>query len=326
MTPHRHRHRPHSHDAADSIDTALEAGARGERAVKVSFVALSATALVQLAVVVPTGSVALLADTVHNLSDALTAVPLFLAFRLARRPADRRHTYGFRRAEDLAGVFVIVTIAVSALVAAREALDRLVDPRPVEHVAVLLVAGLVGGAGNELVARYRIRAGRAMGSAALVADGEHARADGFTSLAVALGAVGAWMGVERADAVVGLGIAVAVLAVLCRAARQVGGRLMDAVDPAIVDRVEAVASASPGVLAVAPPRVRWLGHHLVADLEVVVPAWLSVREGHAVAEGVHHRLLHGVAHLAEAHVHVDPDDEHAHDVTSHHAEREQARR
>ena len=310
--------RPHSHDAADSIDDALEASERGVHAVKVSFIALSLTALVQLGIVVLTDSVGLLADTIHNFSDALTAVPLFLAFRLSRRPSNRRYTYGYHRAEDLAGVFVILMITVSAVIAAWEAISRLVHPRPVSHVGVLFVAGIIGFVGNELVALYRIREGNAIGSAALVADGYHARTDGFTSLAVALGAVGVWVGLERADAVVGLGISIAIFAVLRGAARRVYYRLMDAVDPAIVGLVESVAATSPRVVAVSAPRVRWLGHRLVADLDITVPAALPVSDGHSIAEDVRHRLLHAVAHLDDAHVHVDPDDAHAHESAGHH--------
>lgn len=168
--------RPHSHDAVDSIDTALEANARGVRAVKISFAGLPATSLMQLVIVIATGSIALAADTIHNFSDALTAIPLFLAFRLSRRPANRRYTYtyGYRRAEDLAGVFVLAMITLSSIVAGYEAMNRLLHPRPITGVGVLFVAGLVGFAGNELVALYRIREGNAIGSAALVADGYRA--------------------------------------------------------------------------------------------------------------------------------------------------------
>ena len=310
---------PHSHDAADSIDSALEASERGIHAVKVSFVALMVTALAQLAVVALTGSVALLADTIHNFSDALTAVPLFLAFRLSRRPANRRYTYGYRRAEDLAGVFVLLMIATSAVIAAWEAIDRLIHPQAVDHVGVLFVAGLAGFVGNELVALYRIREGNAIGSAALVADGHHARTDGFTSLAVAVGAIAAWAGLDRADPLIGLGISIAIFVVLGGAARQIYYRLMDAIDPAIVDQIESAVATSPGVLAVAPPKVRWLGHRLVADLDITVPASLPVREAHAIAEEVRHSLLHRVPHLDDAHVHVDPDDAHAHEAAGHHA-------
>ena len=310
--------RPHSHDTAESIDSALDASERGMRAVKISFAALIVTALVQLGIVVLTGSVALLADTIHNFSDALTSLPLFLAFRLSRRPPNRRYTYGYRRAEDLAGVFVVAMIAVSAVIAAWRAFDRLVNPRPVDHVGVLFVAGLVGLVGNELVALYRIREGHAIGSAALVADGQHARTDGLTSLAVAAGAVALWAGFERADPIIGLVISVALFAVLRGAARQIYHRLMDAVDPTIVDRIEEGATHTAGVLAVAPPRVRWLGHRLVADLDITVAADIPVRVGHDIAVAVEHDLLHRVAHLDEVHVHVHPDDVHAHDDFGHH--------
>ncbi len=308
----------HSHDAADSIDSALEASERGIRAVKLSFAALMATAMIQVAVVVVTGSVALLADTIHNFSDALTAVPLFLAFRLGRRPANRRYTYGYGRAEDLAGIFVIAMIALSAIVAAWQAIERLVHPRPVENIGILLVAGLVGFLGNEAVALYRIREGNAIGSAALVADGNHARTDGFTSLAVAVGALGVWAGFDRADPIVGLVISVAIFAVLRGAARQIYYRLMDAVDPAIVERIEAVASTTREVVRVGAPRVRWLGHGLVAELTIVVSGDLVVRDGHAIAEELRHQLLHQIAHLDDVHVHIDPNHLDAHRALDHH--------
>lgn len=310
--------RPHSHDAANSLDSTLEASERGIRAVKLSFAALMVTALIQVVVVVVTGSVALLADTIHNFSDALTAIPLFLAFRLSRRPANRRYTYGYRRAEDLAGMFVIAMIALSAVVAGWQAIERLVHPRPLDNLGVLMIAGLVGFVGNEAVALYRIREGTAIGSAALTADGYHARTDGFTSLAVAIGAVGVWAGFERADPIVGLLISVAIFAVLRGAAVQIYLRLMDAVDPSIVDRVEAVAAATTGVAKVETPRVRWLGHRLVADLTIAVGGDLAVRQGHATAEEVRHRLLHQVAHLDEVHVHVDPTDHDSHQALAHH--------
>ena len=227
--------RPHSHDAAESVDSALEGSAQGIRAVKISLVALGATALLQLGVVAISGSVALLADTVHNFSDALTAVPLWIAFALSRRAASRRYTYGYGRAEDLAGLFIVLMIAVSAVVAAWEAIRRLIDPAPVEHLAWVAVAGVIGFAGNEIVAVYRIRVGRRIGSAALVADGLHARTDGLTSLAVVLGAAGVAIGWPAADPIVGLIIAVAILLVLRTATRDVFRRLMDGVDPEVVD-------------------------------------------------------------------------------------------
>jgi cation diffusion facilitator family transporter len=304
--------RPHGHEAADSIDSALKASRRGIRAVTLSFAALTSTALLQLIVVAATGSVALLADTIHNFADALTAIPLLLAFRLGRRPPNRRYTYGYRRAEDVAGIVVLTVIALSAVVAVWQAVDRLVDPQALENVGFLLVAGPIGFVGNEAVARYRIREGNAIGSAALVADGYHARTDGFTSLAVALGAVGVWAGFERADPIIGLVIAVAIMGVLRGAARQIYYRLMDAVDPAIVDHIETVAATTDGVHRVGSTKVRWVGHRLLADVSIVVAGDVNVRVGHGTAEEVRHHLLHDVPHLDEVHVHVDPDDEDAH--------------
>ena len=212
-----------------------------------SFLALMVTGVVQVVIVAATGSVALLADTVHNFADALTAIPLFIAFRLGRRPANQRYTYGYRRAEDLAGLFVLAVIATSAVVAAWQAIDRLVNPRDVDNLGMLVGAGLAGFVGNELVAVYRIREGRTIGSAALVADGHHARTDGFTSLGVALGAVGVWAGFERADPIVGLAISIAIFAVLRDTAIRIYHRLMDAIDPVIVERINHEAGHTPGV-------------------------------------------------------------------------------
>ena len=256
--------RPHSHDAADSVDSALEASTEGIRAVKISLIALGATAIAQLIVVLITGSVALLADTIHNFSDALTAIPLWIAFLLSRRSKNRRYTYGYGRAEDLAGVFIVVMIALSSILAAYESIHRLIDPQPITHAWVVVAAGLIGFAGNELVAVYRIRVGTKIGSAALVADGLHARTDGFTSLAVVVGAIGVMAGFPLADPIVGLLITVAILAVLRGAARDIYRRLMDAVDPDLVDAADAAVRDVPGVRSVDSVQLRWIGHRMHA--------------------------------------------------------------
>ncbi|MDQ6724787.1 MAG: cation diffusion facilitator family transporter [Actinomycetota bacterium] len=307
---------PHSHDAADSIDTALTASAEGMRTLKISLVGLAVTGALQAVVVVASGSVALLGDTIHNLADALTAVPLGIAFLLGRRSPTKRYTYGYGRAEDLAGIFVVAMIALSSALAGWEAVRRLLHPRAVDHIALVMVAGVVGFAGNELVAGYRIRVGRRIGSAALVADGLHARTDGLTSLAVVVGALGVAAGWRLADPLVGLLITVAILFVLKNAARDIYRRLMDSVEPALVDDVWRVLASVPGVQAVESVRIRWMGHELRAEAEIVSDADLSLAEAHAIAEEAHHRLLHDIRRLAEATIHTSPCD---HDGSDHHA-------
>jgi cation diffusion facilitator family transporter len=301
---------PHSHDAADSVDSALESSTQGIRAVKISLVALGITAVLQLLVVAVSGSVALLADTIHNFSDALTAVPLWIAFALGRRAANRRYTYGYGRAEDLAGLFVVAMIAASAVIAAVEAIRRLLDPAPVEHVAWVALAGLIGFAGNELVAVYRIRVGRSIGSAALVADGLHARTDGLTSLAVLIGAAGVRLGFPLADPIVGLLITVAILAVLRTAVRDIYRRLMDAVDPHLIDQAEAALMATPGVSGVRKVRMRWIGHALHAEADLDIDGGVSITDAHRLAHEAEHRLTHEVPKLRTASIHAYPVAQH----------------
>lgn len=307
---------PHSHDAADSLDSALTSSDEGMRALKVSLLGLAVTALFQVAIVAISGSVALLADTIHNFSDALTAIPLGFAFWLGRRRPTKRYTYGYGRAEDLAGIFIVAMIALSAVVAGWESVQRLFDPSPIDNVGWVMAAGVIGFVGNELVALYRIRVGRKIGSAALVADGLHARTDGFTSLAVVGGAVGLSLGYPLSDPIVGMLITVAILFVLRGAARDIYRRLMDSVDPELVDEVAAVAAAVPGVEAVEAVRIRWLGHELRAELEITSEASLSLAQAHGIASEVHHRLLHDVRRLTMATIHMSPCG----DGTDHHAE------
>ena len=276
----RHVLRPHSHEPADQVDATMEASAEGMRVLWITLAVLGVTALLQAAVTVLSGSVALLGDTLHNAADALTALPLGVAFILGRRPPTRRYTYGYGRAEDLAGIVIVLTIAASSALAAYEAITRLMHPRHVSDLIAVAAAALVGFAGNELAAVYRIRTGRKIGSAALVADGLHARTDGLTSLAVLLGAGGVALGWDWADPVVGLLITVAILAVLRQAAREIYRRLMDAVDPALVDQAESTLRGVPGVLDVGQVRLRWIGHQIRAECEVVVKPDITAAQAH----------------------------------------------
>ncbi len=301
----------HSHDAADQIDDALEADRSGRRALLISLVGLGVTAVVQLAVVVVSSSVALLGDTLHNFADALTAVPLLVAFGLARRAPTKRFTYGYGRAEDLGGLFVVAMIALSSVLAAYESIRRLISPQPVTHLWAVAGAALVGFIGNEWVARYRIQVGNRIGSAALVADGLHARTDGFTSLAVLLGAGGVALGWNWADPMVGLLITVAILGVLRSAVRQVGARLMDAVDADLVDDATAAIATVDGVIEVRELRIRWIGHTLRAEADITVEPTLSVAEAHDLAHHAEEHLLHYVRRLTAATIHVSPSGAHS---------------
>lgn len=302
----RHVLRPHSHEAADQVDAVMEGSAEGMRTLWITLGVLGLTAVVQAVVTGLSGSVALLGDTLHNAADALTAVPLGVAFVLGRRPPTRRYTYGFGRSEDLAGIVIVLTIAASSALAAYEAVTRLIHPHHVSDLIAVAVAALAGFAGNELAARYRIRTGRRIGSAALVADGLHARTDGLTSLAVLLGAGGVALGWNWADPVVGLVITVAILAVLRQAVREIYRRLMDAVDPALVDQAENVLGATPGVLGVGQVRMRWVGHQLRAECEIVVPPDISAVQAHQLTVSAEHALLHAIPRLSGALVHADP--------------------
>ena len=316
---------PHNHDPMEPVDHALSGSDAGMRTLKISMAALAVTAAVQLAIVFLSTSVALLGDTIHNVADALTAVPLGLAFWLERKPPNRRYTYGYGRTEDLAGVFICATIAASSVVAAWVAVDRLVHPHPVRQLAWVAVAGVTGFLGNELVAVYRIRVGRRIGSAALVADGLHARTDGVTSLAVVAGAAGVAAGWRAADPIVGLVITAAILNILRHAVRDIFRRLMDSVDPGLVDQVEEVLSLVEGVEQVEMVRIRWVGHELHAEARVVSDSDLSLAAAHAITEEAHHQLLHHIPRLSEAVIHSDPsshDGQEPHALTQHHFHRQ----
>jgi cation diffusion facilitator family transporter len=273
-------------------------------AVKWSFVGLFVTALLQVVVVALTGSVALLSDTIHNFGDALTAVPLWIAFALSRLGASRRFTFGYGRVEDLAGVIVVLIILFSAVVAGYQAVERIIHPQPVGLLWAVAAAALVGFVGNEAVAIFRIRVGRQIGSAALIADGYHARTDGWTSLAVLVGAIGVWLGYPLADPIVGLLIAAAILVIVWQSGKTVFTRLLDGVDPELIEEIRHTAPHVPGVEEVAEVRARWLGHRLRAEVNVAVSPELSVSEGHAIAREVNHRLLHELGYLDMAVVHV----------------------
>ena len=302
----RHDDRSARGHAHGGMDVALAGSDRGIRAVKVSLVALAATAGVQAFIVALSGSIALLADTIHNATDALTAIPLWVAFVVGRRKPTKRYSYGYERAEDLAGILIVLLIAASAAVAAWEAVNRMIEPREITHLPWVMAAAIVGFAGNELVAMYRIRVGKRIGSAALVADGHHARTDGLTSLGVLAGAIGVALGYDRADPIAGLVITVAILVVLWHATKTVFRRILDGTDETTVPLVESVAASVKGVERVTSAKARWTGHALNAELEIQVRPELTVQDAHMIAEEVEHELLHAIPRLRGATVHIDP--------------------
>src|SRR5215203_5376667 len=308
---HQHNYPGHAeHDLSHGVvDPALVASERGIWAVKWSFIGLLITALVQVVVVFLSGSVALLSDTIHNFGDAATAIPLWIAFALSRLGASRRFPFGYGRVEDLAGVVIVLIILLSAVVAGYQAVERLIHPQPVGFLWAVAAASLVGFMGNEAVAVFRIRVGREIGSAALVADGYHARTDGWTSLAVLLGAVGVWLGYPLTDPLVGLLIAAAILLIVWQSGKAVFTRLLDGVEPEAIEEIRHAASQVPGVEDVSEVRARWLGHRLHAEVNVAVDPDLSVAEGHAIAREVHHQLLHHLSYLSGAVIHIDPVQE-----------------
>jgi cation diffusion facilitator family transporter len=304
--PHGHGEYGHTHGA---VDPTIATSERGIWAIKWSFVGLMVTALLQLVVVLMSGSVALLSDTIHNFGDAATAVPLGIAFALTRLGVSRRFTFGYGRVEDLAGVLIVLIILFSAVVAGYQAVERLIHPQPIGMLWAVAVASVVGFIGNEAVAVFRIRVGREIGSAALVADEYHARTDGWTSLAVLISAIGVWLGYPLADPIVGLLIAAAILVIVWQSGKAVFTRLLDGVEPEAIEELRHAASDVPGVEDVSEVRARWLGHRLHAEVNVAVDPDLSVAEGHAIAREVNHQLLHHLSYLNGAVIHVDPVQE-----------------
>jgi cation diffusion facilitator family transporter len=309
----------HSHVGA-LLDPAM-ANQRGIWALKVSLAGLLITALFQVGVVAISGSVALLADTLHNFSDALTAIPLWLAFSLARRSRDRRFTYGYGRAEDLAGVLIVVMIFASALLIFYETYQKIMDPQPLSNLVWVAAAALIGFAGNELVAIFRIRVGSEIGSAALVADGKHARTDGLTSLGVLAGVIGVWLGYPLADPLVGSIIGLAILWIGWGAGGEMWLRMMDAVDPSLSKRIDTVARSVEGVIDVHDIALRWLGHRQRGEVHIVVDGELPTYASHRIAEEVRHALFHALPALVDMTVHIDPiesDHNSSHRLTDHH--------
>jgi len=336
--PHEHRHASrnqswwnrisaifhigHSHNPNDlASDQAFLKDEEGIRTVWLALAALTVTSILQIVIVLWSGSVALFADTVHNIGDGLNSIPLLIAFYLARRTVTRRYTYGFANAEDIAGIFIVLSIAFSAGLIFWESFQKLLHPQLLTNLGWVAAAAIVGFLGNEAVALLQIRFGRKIGSAALVADGLHARTDGLTSLAVLLAAAGSWLGFPILDPLIGIVIGIVILFVMRDATKTMWYRLMDAIDPELLAQAESVVQKQAGVREMRRIRMRWTGHRLFAEVTIAVDPHLTTFQSHQIAEMLRHDLFHAISNLAEVVVHVEPlEDElgSAHQLTAHH--------
>ena len=314
---HGHSHE-HAHDDAHDdehghthgvVDPSIISSKKGLWAIKWSTIILLITAMLQLGVVLVSGSVALLADTIHNFGDASTSIPLGIAFLLCRLKPTKRFSYGYGRVEDLAGMVIVLIILFSAVVAGYETVQRFLHPHAVTHLAAIVVASIIGFIGNEAVAVFRIRVGKEIQSAALIADGYHARTDGWTSLAVLVGAVGVYLGYPLADPIIGLCITVAILGIVWESIQVVFVRAIDGVEPEILEEIEHAVTHIDGVREISDVRARWMGHKLHVEVNIAVDPSLSVVDGHDIAKEVQHELYHHMNYLSLAMVHVDPADQ-----------------
>jgi cation diffusion facilitator family transporter len=312
---HHHGHE-HGHTHV-GVDSSIVRDRDATKVLMISLIGLLATAIIQAVIVAISGSVALLADTIHNFGDALTSIPLWFAFMLSRRKPSQRFTYGLNRSEDLAGLVIVFVIAISALVAGYESVQRLFHSTSISHLGATAAAAIIGFVGNEIVAIYRIRMGKRMGSAALVADGQHARVDGITSLAVLIGVVGTWMGYPISDALVGLAITIMIIFIVKDSAKAVFTRLLDGIEPKIIDKIGWSVLDVKGVKNVNEVKARWSGHEIIADISVALESNLSVKESHAIVKNIIHCLHHDIEHLTSIQVHVDPAEEQGSQFHSH---------
>jgi len=300
-----HPGHPHDHTHG-ALDPALLSTEKGIWAIKWSFLGLLATAVFQLGIVFLSNSVALLADMIHNFGDAATAIPLWIAFIFARKKPTNKFSYGYGRVEDLAGIVVVLAILISGCVVSYESFQRLSSPYHVDYLWAVAVASVVGFLGNEAVARFRLKVGKEIGSAALVAEGHHARTDGLTSLGVLVGALGVWVGFPLADPLVGLLISAIVFKVVFETGKSVFTRLLDGVDAEVIDEIKQAANHVDGVQDITEVRVRWIGHRMLAEVNIAVRSDLTVEQGHEIAKEVRHELLHHLQYLSNAIIHIDP--------------------
>jgi cation diffusion facilitator family transporter len=288
------------------VDPSLATSEKGLWAVKWSSIVLFAGACFQLGVVFLSGSISLLSDTIHNFGDAGTAVPLGIAFILGRRKANKRFTYGYGKAEDIAGIVVILFMFASAMYALYISIERIFHPQAISHLWVVAVASLVGFVINEGAAIFRIRVGKQIQSQALIADGYHARTDGWSSLAVLFGAIGVWLGFSLADPLVGIIITIVILHTTWNSAKEVFARAIDGVDSDVTEEILHAVNHTPGVKKVSNLRARWIGHTLHTEMTIVVDKTLSLLQTHKIVDEVEANLKSHIPHMSHSTIDVEP--------------------
>jgi cation diffusion facilitator family transporter len=316
---HTHDHGEHNHDHDHSahdqdehghehgkVDADLYGNRAGLRAVQISTAGMFLVAAIQFAIAWIGGSAGLFADALHNFGDVFTTIALWIAFVISNRAANQRYTYGYYRAEDLAGIFIVLVIIASAAASAVESIQKLTSGNIPTQIYLSMAAALIGVAGNELLAQYKISVGKRINSVSLIADGHHSRIDGLTSLAAFIGLVGVKLGFPKADPIAGIVITVVILTVVFSTSRSVLRRLLDAVDPHVVPSIVTTASAVPGVEEVTDVRARWVGHTLHVVMNIEVDAEQTLSKAHAIAEEVRHRLFHDIKGVSEVVIHTDP--------------------
>ena len=322
---HEHGHGAHGHTHG-TINAELYSNREGLRAVQISTAGMLLVALIQFAIALIGGSAGLFADALHNLGDALTTVALWIAFVLSSRAANQRYTYGYHRSEDLAGIFIVLVIIASAVASAVESIQKLTSGSIPTQLIVSMAAALVGVAGNEILAQYKIAVGKRINSVALVADGQHSRVDGLTSLAAFIGLLFAYFGLPIADPIAGIIITLVILIAVYSTSRSVLQRLLDAVDPRIVPRIITSSSSVTGVEKVSDVRARWVGHTLHIAMNIEVEAELTLVKAHTIAEEVRHQLVHDIEGVSEVIIHTDPasqNGEDHHQLLTHHMQEAQ---
>ena len=295
----------HTHDRPTQNDP-LYTNELGIRTVKWALFALGLTTVLQIIIYMASGSVALLADTVHNLGDALNSVPLWIAFVLARRAANKRYNYGYGRAEDIAGLLIVVSIGFSAGYILWESIQKFINPEELDHLPWIAAAALIGFVGNEIVAILQIQVGQRIGSEAMITDGRHARVDGLTSLSVLIAVIGVALGAPIVDPIVGTLIGVAIVFITRDAIVAMWYRLMDAIDPHLYEQAEKTLNKNEDIKSVEQLRMRWVGHALHLEARLALDSSLTTAEADNVVDAVCHDLYHAVPNLTDTMISITP--------------------